>query len=156
MEVGDWWFDFYAAKTEEMMHLAAELGEFDLELVGLNCLRKCVTHPAVAEKNRDDLRRAVEVAAAVKARFVNVSLSLIPSVSGVAEDRIKGLQVSPGGGMGASEAEFADAAGFLGGGGRGGRRRGGDRVTSLQSRRYEPTDLAHPGAGQPFQSERQP
>ena len=113
MEVGDWWFDFYAAKNEEIVQLAAELGEFGLELVGLNCLRKCVTHPAVAEKNRDDLRRAVEVAAAVNARFVNVSLSLVPSVSGVTEDRIKGLQVSPGGGKGASEAEFADAAGFL-------------------------------------------
>lgn len=112
-EVGDWWFDFYAAAPEAVTKLRAELGEFGLELAGFNCLRKCVTHPAVAEKNARDLWRAVELAALVKAQYVSVSLSLEPSVSGTTEDRIKGLRISPGGGRSAGEAEPAEAAALL-------------------------------------------
>jgi sugar phosphate isomerase/epimerase len=113
IEVGDWWFDFYTATSEEVLRLRGELQEFGLEFVGLNCLRKCVTRPAVAEQNRRDLRRAVEVAQVAQAKFVSVSLSLAPSASGVSEDRIKGLRVSPGGGKHAREEELNEAAAFL-------------------------------------------
>ena len=112
LEVGDWWFNFYQ-HPEEMVRLATELGDHGLELAGFNCLRKCVTHPAVAEQNQRDLRQAIALAGRIHAKFVNVSLSLAPSVSGCTEDQIKGLQVSPGGGRSAGDAEFAAAAAFL-------------------------------------------
>ncbi|HWU38947.1 MAG TPA: TIM barrel protein, partial [Candidatus Acidoferrum sp.] len=113
LEVGDWWLDFYKADPSEVMRLAEELGDNGLELAGFNCLRKCVTHPAVAEQNKRDLRQAVELAGRVRAKFVNVSLSLAPSVSGCTEDALKGLQTSPGGGRSARDEEFSEAAAFL-------------------------------------------
>jgi sugar phosphate isomerase/epimerase len=111
--VGDWWYDFYTAGTEEVVRLGKEVREAGLTLVGFNCLRKCVTHPAVAETNRCDLRRAVEQASAVRAAVVNVSLSLAPSASGIPDDRIKGLSCSPGSGKLAPEEEFREAGAFL-------------------------------------------
>jgi sugar phosphate isomerase/epimerase len=113
LEVGDWWLNIYKAKREEVGRLADDLRENGLELAGFNCLRKCVTHPAVAEQNKQDLRHAVELAGRVRANFVSVSLSLDPSVSGSTEDKIKGLQTSPGGGRSACDEEFAQAGAFL-------------------------------------------
>jgi len=112
LEVGDWWLDFYKY-PEEAIRLAEELKAYGLEFGGFNCLRKCVTHPAVADQNRQDLRQAVALAGQVGARFVNVSLSLAPAISGCTEDQIKGLQSSPGGGRTAGEEEFTAAAAVL-------------------------------------------
>src|SRR5579871_2578963 len=66
IEVGDWWFDFFTAPIGDVARLKDEMASHGLELAGFNCLRKCVTHPAVAEPNRRDLRRAVEVARAAR------------------------------------------------------------------------------------------
>lgn len=113
IEVGDWWLDFYNASVEEMVQLTQEMESYGLELAGLNCLRKCVTHPAVAEQNRRDLRRAIEVATVVRPGTVSISLSLAPEASGTPEDRVRGLDVSPGGSAQATDAAFAEAAAFL-------------------------------------------
>ena len=113
LEIGDWWLNLCRVEIDEVVRVVEELREAGLELAGFNCLRKCVTHPAVTEANQRDLLRAVEVAKTVQAKIVSVSLSLAPSVSGTSEDRIKGLQFSPGGGKQAQEAEFAEAAAFL-------------------------------------------
>lgn len=113
IEVGDWWFDFYRATDAEVIRLKQEMEDHGLELAGMNCLRKCVTHPAVAEQNRRDLRRAIEVATKVGPTTVSISLSLAPEASGTTDDRVRGLAVSPGGSAQASDAEFSDAAAFL-------------------------------------------
>ncbi len=113
IEVGDWWFDFYSAEMGEIARLKEEMEGYGLEMAGLNCLRKCVTHPAVADQNRCDLHRAIEVAKALRLSFVSISLALVPTATGTPEDRIKGLQVSPGGGKGAPESEFVETAVFL-------------------------------------------
>ncbi|MGH2458387.1 MAG: sugar phosphate isomerase/epimerase family protein [Chloroflexota bacterium] len=113
IEVGDWWLDFYHASIDELVGVKRELASHGLELTGFNCLRKCVTHPAVAEQNRRDLRRAVEVASAVSPTIVSISLSLSPEASGTPDDRVRGLEVSPGGSSQATDAEFAAAASFL-------------------------------------------
>lgn len=113
IEVAAWWLDYYTADIEDMLRLKDEMGEYGLELAGFNCLRKCVTHPAVAEANKRDLRRTIEVAKVVKPKFVNISLSLEGSAVGVPEDRIRGLPVSPGSGRDASDEDFREAARFL-------------------------------------------
>ncbi len=113
IEVGDWWFDFYQASADDMIRLKEEMESHGLELAGLNCLRKCVSHPVVAERNRRDLRHAVEVACAARPTVVSISLSLAPEASGTPDDRVRGLDVSPGGSAQATEAEFVEAATFL-------------------------------------------
>lgn len=113
IEVGDWWFDFFTADIGDVVQLKQEMTDYGLELAGLNCLRKCVTHPAVAETNKRDLRRTVKIAKIVRPAAVSVSLSLAPSVSGTPEDRLRGLLASPGGGASAREEEFAEVAKFL-------------------------------------------
>ena len=113
IEVGDWWFDFYTAHIDDLKRLKEEMEDKGLELAGLNCLRKCITHPAVAEKNKQDLKRTIEVAKIIKPKFVNISLSLDPRISGTADDRLRGLPTSPGGSAGAKKEEFAETAAFL-------------------------------------------
>ena len=113
IEVGSWWFDYYQATPAEARALRDDILEFDLELVSLNCLRKCVTHPAVAEKNRGDLLRAVEIAEVLQPRFISVSLALEPIGALPAGARAQGCQISPGGSAGAEDAEFVAAAAFL-------------------------------------------
>lgn len=113
IEVGNWWFDFCTVEIEQVVELKRVMAEYGLELAGFNCLRKCVTHPAVRERNRADLRRTVEVAKVVRPHVVSISLSLEPSVLSVNEENIRGVQTSPGGGAAASESEYIDAAAFL-------------------------------------------
>ncbi|HEX5414936.1 MAG TPA: sugar phosphate isomerase/epimerase [Chloroflexota bacterium] len=113
IEVGDWWFDFYQASLAEAEELAREIASHGLELAGFNCLRKSVTHPAVAAQNRRDLRRAVEVAAVLKPKVVSISLSVGPDTAGIPADRDRGADFSPGSSAEATDAEFDDAARFL-------------------------------------------
>lgn len=113
VEVGDWWFDFFTADTADVVALKEEMAEYGLELAGFNCLRKCVTHPAVAEQNMRDLRRAIEVAKVVRPHVVSISLSLAPEVSGTAAELISGVTVSAGSSKDATEEEFPAAAKFL-------------------------------------------
>lgn len=120
IDVGDWWFDFYSAEFSEVEKLKIELLEHNLELAGFNCLRKCVTHPSVKEKNQKDLRRAIEVAKIVRPAVVSVSLSLDPNVDSINKpnkDELSmsptGLSVSPGSGIEAKDEAFHEAANFL-------------------------------------------
>lgn len=113
IEVGDWWFDYYNASLDEAEALAREIKDHGLELAGFNCLRKCVTHPAVATQNRRDLRRAVEVAAVLRPEFVSISLSLGADTVGIPADRDRGTNYSPGSSAEATDAEFSLAARFL-------------------------------------------
>jgi len=120
IDVGDWWFDFYTAEFSEVEKLKNELLEHDLELAGFNCLRKCVTHPSVKERNQDDLRRAIEVAKIVRPAVVSISLSLDPdadSINKQQNDELSmsptGLSVSPGSSIQAMDEEFHEAAEFL-------------------------------------------
>ncbi len=114
VEVGAWWFDFYHAPLADVVRLRDEIGEQGLTLVAFNCLRKNVTHPAVAEANRRDLRRTVEAAAAAGVPFVSISLSVPATLLGYPVDFVRGLPVSPGASKTATEGELARAAGFLG------------------------------------------
>lgn len=113
LEVGDWWFDFFTASDEETAQLKEEMAEYGLELAGFNCLRKCVSHPDAAERNRRDLRRSVDLAKRLQLGFVSISLALPSEVSGTPDDRLKGLEICAGGGRDASERDFVDTAGFL-------------------------------------------
>jgi len=113
IEVGDWWFDFYTAEADDLVQLKQEMSEYGLEMAGFNCLRKCVTHPTVGKSNKRDLRRTIELAKVSRPSVVSISLSLAPEASGTPEDRVRGLQTSPGGGAEAKEEEFVEAAAFL-------------------------------------------
>jgi len=112
LEIGSWWFDFYTASDAEIDRLRQDLLDHDLELASLNCLRKCVTHPAVAEGNKRDLRRTISVAEALRPQYVSVSLALELGGSEGAKAST-GEQSSPGGSAGAREEEFGEAAAFL-------------------------------------------
>lgn len=113
IEVGDWWFDFFNCDVRKLEGIVQKMRSRGLELAAFNCLRKCVTYPSVGEKNKKDLRRAIEVAGIVHPKIVNISLSLGPDASGTPPDRVRGLSRSPGGSAEASEADFVEAAHFL-------------------------------------------
>ena len=113
IEIGQWWFDFFSAGIDETVRLKEELAAHSLDLLGFNCLRMCVTHPAVAEKNERDLRQTIEVAKVVQPRFVSISFSLDADVYGVAQDRARGLPESFGCSKGATEQEFETTAALL-------------------------------------------
>ena len=112
IELGSWRFDFYSASRKEIDQLKQDLLDFELELASLNCLRKCVTHPAVAEQNKRDLRRAVEIAEVLRPRYISISLALELEDSG-APNPHGGRQASLGSSAGARETEFDEAAAFL-------------------------------------------
>ena len=105
--------DFNENEIAEFEIIIREMAEYDLELAALNCLRKCVTHAEVKDKNKKDLKHVVELAKEVRPKIINISLSLEPEVSQTPEDRIKGLSVSPGGSSEAKAEDFIEIAEFL-------------------------------------------
>ncbi len=113
IDLGAWACDFYTAPLETLRGVQEAIQSAGPTLVSFNCLRKCVTHPAVAAQNRRDLHRAVEVACALRVPFVSISLALDADVVGVPQADVRGTRLSPGAGRDAADAEFADAAAFL-------------------------------------------
>jgi sugar phosphate isomerase/epimerase len=113
VEVGSWWFDVYNAPVDAVVRLRNEAAEHGLALAGINCLRKNVTHPAVAEQNRRDLQQAVAAAAAAEIPFVNVSLSIAATLLGHSIEFVRGLPVSPGSSRSVAGEEIVRSAAFL-------------------------------------------
>jgi len=113
LEIADWWFDFPNEDVDELLKIKNEMADFGLELAGFNCLRRCITHPAVAEKNKRDLLRIIEVAKVVNPKIVSVSFSIEPSVTGTKKDWVKGVKEPPGGSKGAKKEDFREVAAFL-------------------------------------------
>jgi sugar phosphate isomerase/epimerase len=113
VEMGDFWMDFYRLADAELRGIRREFEAGGLPIVALNCLRKAITPPACAERNRADLRRAVEVAQALGASIVSVSLATPHELIGQATDLNRGQRHSIGGSRAATEAEYVEAAAFL-------------------------------------------
>ena len=113
IEVGAWWYDFYQAPVTETRQLKEEMAAEGLALAGFNCLRKCVTHPAVATQNRRDLWTAVEVACEVGVPVVSISLSLDADAVDIPQQDVRGTQISPGSSRDAGDEEFEQAGAFL-------------------------------------------
>lgn len=113
IDLGAWAFDFYRAPLSELRELQQDIADAGLTLVALNCLRKCITHPAVAAQNRRDLWRAVEVACELRVPYVSISLSLDADAVGVPQRDVRGTRTSPGSSRDARPGEFEEAAAFL-------------------------------------------
>jgi len=113
VEMGDFWMDFYRMADAELRGIRAEFDDGGLPIVALNCLRKAITVPACAERNRADLRRAVEVAGLLGAGIVNISLAVPHDVIGQPADLNRGQRHSVGGSQSARDEEYAEAADFL-------------------------------------------
>jgi sugar phosphate isomerase/epimerase len=112
LEIADWWFDFPNEDTGELQRITKEMAERDLELTGFNCLRRCITHPSVAEQNRKDLIQIIEVAKVIRPKVVSVSYSIEPSVTKTKKDWVKGVKDPPGGSRSAKEKDFEEVAAF--------------------------------------------
>lgn len=113
MEVGQWWLDFSLLGADRVGAFKEELAAHNLELIAFNCLRKCVTHPKIADENERDLRRTIDVAKAVRPKYVSISFSLDADVYGVSQDKARGLPESFGCSKGAPERDYEITAALL-------------------------------------------
>ncbi|MFO1284415.1 MAG: sugar phosphate isomerase/epimerase family protein [Burkholderiales bacterium] len=84
--------------------------EHGLAVATVSAMGRTLCHPELAETNLAALHRALDVADGLGARLLNVALA-IPRVPGVTP--IIGANVSPGGSLGASEADFDATASRL-------------------------------------------
>jgi sugar phosphate isomerase/epimerase len=107
VEVADSWTDIYNNPPGYLEDIRAQLEQRGLVTAAVNCLRKSLCHPDLADENEERLHQAVDVAALLGCPIVNVSLSQGP---GPGLGAVRGRASSPGGSLEATEQDFEKTA----------------------------------------------
>jgi sugar phosphate isomerase/epimerase len=115
IELSPRWLDFHEMGREDLRALRSEVAAAGLRVSSLNINRSIVTRTDQAPEHRARLKRGVEVAEALGAEVLILSLSL-PTLPGPDRPPLRGRDVSP--------EEFARSADFVRGLAEEGRRAG--------------------------------
>lgn len=107
VEIADSWTDIYACPRGYLEDIRAQLDDRGLVTASINCLRKSLCHPQLATENQERLHQAVDAAAILGCKIVNVSLSQGP---GPGLGAVRGRASSPGGSLEATEHDYAITA----------------------------------------------
>jgi sugar phosphate isomerase/epimerase len=106
IELEDIWLDFYRLNDAEVLALKRQLDAHGLPAAAFKAPGKSLCHPAVAGRNIELLRRAVEIAALLETKIVSISLPAPIGLYSVGPHGYLGLATSPGASRDASDADF--------------------------------------------------